>query len=381
MDRAERPRRRGVVEASRDLWVRLRTEGASPGRQAAAIALGVGVGCLPFYGTHLVLCFALAGWLGLNRLNTYLAAHVNNPVTAPFLLTAGFLAGHRLLHGSWPESRPELTAAGLWRLGSETVVGSLLLALVLAPLAGALAWALARRGADDPFDRLAENAAARYTSAGIGHWEFARGKLRHDPLYREILRRLEELPPDGRVVDLGCGRGFVLALLAGRGSGDLLGVERSPRIARVARRALADDAVVETADLAAWSLLPARAVLLLDVLHYLPRPVQEEIIARAAGALEPGGLLLLREADRDGGAPFALTRAAERLTALLRGTWRQRFAYRSAAEWAELLASSGLLTEVADLSRGTPFANVLVAGRRNTGQGFSRPASQRTRSC
>ncbi|MEZ5330626.1 MAG: DUF2062 domain-containing protein [Thermoanaerobaculia bacterium] len=365
MDRAERPRRRGVAEAGRDLWVRLRTEGGSPRRQAAAIALGVAIGCLPFYGTHLVLCFALAGWLGLNRLNAYLAAHVNNPLTAPFLLTAAYLGGHRVLHGAWPATRPELSAAGLWRLGGETILGSFLLALVLAPLAGLAAWALARRGDGDPFDRLAESVAARYAATGIGHWELARGKLRGDPLYREIVRRLEAEGGGGRLVDLGCGRGLVLALLAGRHRGPLHGVERSARIARVARRALGEQATIETADLATWTPTePARVVLLLDVLHYLDRDAQEALLTRAAAMLEPGGLLLVREADRAGGLAFTLTRAAERAMALLRGHWRQRFTYRSADEWADLLADRGLATEVADLSRGTPFANRLVAGRR-----------------
>lgn len=360
---AERPRRRRLAEAGRDLWVRLRTEGSTPGRQAAAITLGVALGCLPLYGAHLALCFAVAGWLGLNRLNTYLAAHLNNPLTAPFLLTASFLAGHRVLHGAWPAERPALTGSALWAIGRETLLGSLLVALVLAPLAGALAWLLARRRDGGAFDRRAEEAAARYRSAGISHWEFARGKLRGDPLYREVLHRLEELGGDGRVVDMGCGRGLALALLAGDWRGELIGVERDARLAGVARRALADGATVETADLAGWSPPPARALLLLDVLHYLPRRRQESLLRRAAAALEPAGLLLLREADGDGGVRFALTRACERSISLLRGQWGRRFAYRPAREWATLLEGCGLATEIVPLSHGTPFANALVVAR------------------
>lgn len=372
MDRADRPQRRGVREAGRDLWVRLRTEGSSPGRQAAAVALGVAIGCLPLYGTHLVLCFGLAGWLGLNRINTYLAAHVNNPVTAPFLLTGAFLAGHRFLHGTWPTTRPELTAAALWELGRETLVGSVLLGLLLAPLAGALAWSLARRRGDDAFDQLAERVAARYRSSGIAHWEFARGKLRGDPLYREVLARLDGLGKEGTVVDLGCGRGLALALLAGRHDGKLFGVERRAKLVDVARRALGPEAAIAQLDLMEWEPIAARAILLLDVLHYLTAREQELVIRRVADALEEDGLLLLREADRAGGARFVATRLAERLASLARGAWRQGFAYRSASEWAGLLAAAGLVTDIVPLSAGTPFANsLLVARRRPT------PASSR----
>lgn len=362
-----RPRRRTIAEAGRDLWVRLRTEGSSPQRQAAAIALGVGIGCLPVYGAHLVLCFAVAGWLGLNRLNTYLAAHVNNPLTAPFLLTGSFLVGYRAVHGTWPSSWPDLTAISILEIGRETLLGSLVLAAVLSPLAGAVAWGLVRRPDHDEFHQRAERAASRYRSAGISHWEFARGKLRGDPLYREVVRRLEDLgspvPAADRLVDLGCGRGLALALLASRGR-ELIGVEGNARIAAVARQALGEEARIETADICEWTPPPARVVLLLDVLHYLPMAAQQPLVRRAAASLDPGGLLLVREADRAGGARFLATRGAERLMALLRGHWRQRFAYRSAAEWVAILEGAGLATELTPLSEGTAFANVLVAGRR-----------------
>jgi uncharacterized protein (DUF2062 family)/SAM-dependent methyltransferase len=442
MDRAERPRRRRLAEAGRDLWVRLRTEGGTPGRQAGAVALGLFIGCLPLYGAHLVLCFTLAGRLGLNRLNTYLAAHVNNPLSAPFLLTASFMAGYRVLRGTWPASRPQLASLSVWDIGRETLVGSLLVGIVVAALGAVVAWRLARPAGDgDAFDRRAEEAAARYLPSGIHHWEFVRGKLHGDPLYREVLRRMEDLRPqdgspldraedreleahrppedrrpqdyaedreleahrppedrrpqdyaedrelddgrpggeaEGAVVDLGCGRGLVLALLAGSGHRALLGVERRRRLVAVARRALGGAATIEHGDLAAWTPPAARTVLLLDVLHYLDRETQERVVAAAAGALLKGGLLLLREADAGAGARFLATRLGERLATLARGAWGQRFAYRSAAAWADLLAAAGLTAETIPLSQGTPFANVLLVGRRpppTVAAGAHRPAT------
>ena len=52
----------------RRLFRDLRTEGAGPVRESAAVAVGVFIGCLPFLGLHLVMCLAV-GWLfRLNRL-------------------------------------------------------------------------------------------------------------------------------------------------------------------------------------------------------------------------------------------------------------------------------------------------------------------------
>jgi O-methyltransferase involved in polyketide biosynthesis len=105
-------------------------------------------------------------------------------------------------------------------------------------------------------------------------------------------------------------------------------------------------------------------VLLLDVLHYLPATAQEDLLRRVADTLEPGGLLLIRDADAAGGLRFLATRIQERTCALARRHWRQRFHYRSAEDWRGLLRGLGLEVDVAPMAEGTPYSNVLIAARR-----------------
>ncbi|HEY0781143.1 MAG TPA: hypothetical protein VGE98_01710, partial [Thermoanaerobaculia bacterium] len=90
---------------------------------------------------------------------------------------------------------------------------------------------------------------------------------------------------------------------------------------------------------------------------------QEALLAKAVAALNPGGLLLLREADAAAGFRFFAIRLAERLSALFRRDLSQRFAYRSAAEWKRLLEELGLTIEVEPMGHGTPYANVLIRAR------------------
>lgn len=358
----------GLRRSLADLHVRLRTEGDTPRRRGAAVALGTFIGCIPVFGLHLALCTVLARLLRLSRVLTYLAAHVNNPLTAPFLVYAELGVGHWLLTGRWPPLELDhLREVGALGLGRDLLLGSGVLGIVLGAVFGLAAWTLARRRRPSPFAHLRERAAEPYLGAGVVHWEFVRGKLRWDPVYRGLLEA-GLLPRPGRLVDLGCGRGPLLALLAALAESDpgapraeLVGIEVRRRTAEVARTALGDRATIRHADLADAEIPECRTAVLLDVLHYLPAAAQEDLLRRTATALEPGGLLLLREADAGAGRRFAVTRFAERLRALGRGHLRQRFHYRGGAEWRELAEAAGLQVNARPMSAGTPFGNVLLA--------------------
>ncbi|MEA2560386.1 MAG: hypothetical protein QOH06_1890 [Acidobacteriota bacterium] len=352
----------------RELLYRLRTEGDTPGRQAGAVALGVLIGCSPFYGLHLALCVIFARLLRLNRALTYLAAHVSLPGLWPLLVFGEIQVGRWLRGGGRLPFRPsELRQLDPWQFGVDLLVGSAIVGVALAIPLALLTWraAQARRKAPEVHD-LIEETAHRYLESGMFHWEFVRGKLRHDPVYLHLLQS-GLLPDEGRLLDLGCGRGILLSLLvtAGESRLELTGIESSVQAATAARNALGAEAEIRIGDLMDIPLPPARAALLLDVLHYLPAPAQEELLARVAAALEPGGLLLIRDADAAGGWRFTATRIQERACALARRHWQQRFHYRSAAEWRRLLESAGFRVDVEPMAEGTPYANVLLAARRS----------------
>jgi hypothetical protein len=59
-----------------------------------------------------------------------------------------------------------------------------------------------------------------------------------------------------------------------------------------------------------------------------------------------------------------MVRLGNTLTALIRGRWRPRFAFRTATEWRAELTALGFEVSLAAMSEGTPFANVLLVARR-----------------
>ena len=233
---------------------------------------------------------------------------------------------------------------------------------------------------DPQLRQLLEAAARPYREAGRSAWGFARGKLLRDPVFPALLRQ-GLLPERGNLLDVGCGRGVLLALLSAateqHAAGEwppgwpapparlaLRGVDSHAARVSLARRALGGRAQVELSDLGDFEFGPCSAIVMIDVLLYLGEALQERVIEKAVSALEPGGLLLLREADAGAGFAYRMTRWSALFEAALRGRFAQRLRCRSAADWSAALASRGLAVEAQPMSRGTPFANVLFVARK-----------------
>lgn len=227
------------------------------------------------------------------------------------------------------------------------------------------------------FEDLAERASRRYRSSGITAWRFARGKLLHDPLYRAVWEQ-RLVNREGTVLDVGCGQGLMLALLAEDASTRsavpasggplpqnpakrfLVGVETRPRIAHIARNALGGAATIHAADARSLSLPPSRTILIFDVLHMMPAADQEHLLRSLAASLEAPGTLLIREADASAGWRFTCVRFGNRFKGIVNGYSTSSFHFRTGEEWIALLEKLGLSPSVQPMGKGTPFGNVLL---------------------
>jgi SAM-dependent methyltransferase len=205
-------------------------------------------------------------------------------------------------------------------------------------------------------------ASPRPTDRTRFHW--VRSKLLGDP----VAKLAVELA-SGSLLDIGTGRGQVplLLLLLDRVT-RVHGIDwDAAKIAAAQHAAAGLEASFVREDVRTAAFQPADTVLLLDVLHYFTVAEQDALLDRAAAAVLPGGRILLREADAGAGWRSAMTLWEERTFTFLRVNRGERVRFRTARELATRLEAAGLDCEVRPAWRGTPFANVLLVGRRPAG--------------
>lgn len=120
-----------------------------PGRMAAAVGVGLFFGITPFWGFQLVLALWAAHRLRLNKAVAAVASNISIPPLIPFLIYGSLWIGSRLLTGRGFElSFAELSGANWWATTkthvSEWIVGSFILATLVAALGMAITYSVAQ---------------------------------------------------------------------------------------------------------------------------------------------------------------------------------------------------------------------------------------------
>ena len=202
--------------------------------------------------------------------------------------------------------------------------------------------------------------AARFDSRFLQG--YIRSKVRTDPVYRAVLDRLRHhVHP---LVDVGCGVGVLSLFLREHGFAQPIeGLDFDARKIAAAQKASSgiDGLTFRTGD--AREPLPAnRSVLLLDLLHYFREDEQRLILANAARAVPPGGVVIIRDAIRDGSWRYRVTYAQESFSRVI--AWLKAERLNFPTRETIVNAFPGFESEITPLWGRTPFNNYLFVFRR-----------------
>ena len=107
----------------------------TPAELSSSLAVGVFIGCSPFFGFHTILAIAISSLCGLNVAYVWFGTQISNPLLAAFLTVLSVRVGRSVMGASAP-------ALGAFSL--EWLVGSALVGSALAVLAGVTSYYVAR---------------------------------------------------------------------------------------------------------------------------------------------------------------------------------------------------------------------------------------------
>jgi len=145
-------------------------------------------------------------------------------------------------------------------------------------------------------------------------------------LYMRVKLKLEDnyeffnslIPRDSSIVDLGCGYGFLSYILALCSSERrVTGVDFDKEKISVAKSISIPcaDIQFEYADTAEYILPGSDVFIMIDILHYMPEEMQVKLITGCMSKINQGGMIIIREANKDFTQRHFYTRLSERFSA------------------------------------------------------------------
>ena len=197
---------------------------------------------------------------------------------------------------------------------------------------------------------------------------FVRGRLATAPL--EVLAARAE---GTRLLDVGCGHGVLVALLAvGSPGRQVVGIDPDERKIDWARASVGRLPNVELRACTIETLAAERpsafdTVIVVDVLYLLAAAAWRPFLAAAHELLRPGGVLVLKEAEDDGSWRVKKALFQEQLMVrMLRRTHSSGavgFAPRATLE-AAVRSAGFTIEDVVPLARGYSTPHLLIVARR-----------------
>jgi SAM-dependent methyltransferase len=178
---------------------------------------------------------------------------------------------------------------------------------------------------------------------------------------------LAEMPEKGLLVDAGSGFGFLSLHAAMDHQGrQVVGFDHDiGRVvaASVVAREIPNCSYV-VSSLAHFKIPRCAAICAIDVLHYLDSSQQEDFLERAFEALEPEGVVLIREVDSSSRVRSALNRFYELVMTRLRFTKALGLCFRPIGEWLGLLSRVGFEVREAGTSPLPLSVDRVLIGRK-----------------
>lgn len=175
----------------------------------------------------------------------------------------------------------------------------------------------------------------------------------------------KHVPASGRILDFGCGLGQLGIFLKLTGAErEIYGYDHSKeRIETATKVAEGIQGINFTRDKSQIPSIVWKAVVFFDVLHYMKKNEQDELVAAYAKLIEPGGAILIRDVHASPGFRYFITKLHERIMVVsgFTPTESRALHFRDFGDFEMMLSGLGFETKVIPPPPLHPYADYLLA--------------------
>jgi SAM-dependent methyltransferase len=202
----------------------------------------------------------------------------------------------------------------------------------------------------------------RYLHAGMYAWMFAWFKTRLDSMFRELPEFVKAEPTIRTVLDIGCGYGVAgSALLEWIAEATIYGVDPNPRRVHVAAGAFGERGQVKVGAAPDFTMPVCPeyfdAVLMLDMIHFIPDEALALTLERVHARLKTGGRLIVRSNI----PPSGVGSLSWRVAVLNRWISRSYACHRQVDQIREAITAAGFEVIRVEMSGGNPESYWFIA--------------------
>lgn len=177
---------------------------------------------------------------------------------------------------------------------------------------------------------------------------------------------VDEIPDKGKVLDIGCGHGTLPIYIARKKRNvHVLGVELNRNRVLIAREKVRflNNVEFTDSDITKFKAEGGYDVITcLDVLHHIPRDLQEGVVKKVSGMLKPGGVFILVEIDRNPLPKYIWNYMHDMIF-----TRSRELNYIKKEDALSMLKSSGLYVSATKDASSLMYARYMITAERRKG--------------
>ncbi len=181
----------------------------------------------------------------------------------------------------------------------------------------------------------------------------------------------ELLPKKGKIVDIGCGYGFMSYMLRFLSKDrEITGIDYDEDKITVANHCYSRDEQIrfEHVDILTYQIGPADGFILADVLHYLQPAEQKYVLEKCLSQLNPGGVMIIRDGNKEMKERHKGTWLTEFFSTRVLGfnkTKAEGLSFLAASDVTAVVEAHGLHCEIIDRSKRTSNIIFVIRNQNN----------------